>query len=268
MRERVHAKTQKSKTLRDNDREGRRRASLRQTSTHILFNPSSTLITSLLDFDSKSQAVKILVSQIPSVHSRSISACVFDATGRYRYHTWALCHPRSGGGQIVSTMVFRRHVRVGIIELTYVASSPEYQGEGYGSFFIRSMIQRWKEEGFAYVLTFADRNAVGFFESMGFTGSIPPPRDVYDIWIDKFSESLHMCYTLYPPEAPLETRSMQFYVQVLVYLENVDKCPRSIWAAGIATDSTGECITVQYSYMLKTYTESLPIDSVRLSPAF
>ena len=225
---------------------------------------SSTKLTHFLDLESKSKAFRILSDRIPSVDPATIRGCIFGAGSRSRYHTWGLCTRNNYSYQVLTCMVFRRHVRLGIIELTYIASAEEYQREGFASFMLDLMMDKWRADDMSYVLTFADVNAVKFFESIGFTDHIPFPRDLYDCWIDKYSRSVLMCLPLNKLQECERSTRAPARVEILVFVDNVDKQATEIWVPGRVIVDSGETAIVQYSFRLKTHVEVLAVDSIRL----
>jgi hypothetical protein len=131
---------------------------------------------------------------------------------------------------------------------------------------MNSMIERWRREGMAYVVVFADKGATGFFESMGFKYQIPFPRELYDCWIDKYSHSVLMCFRFESQTLMAQQllQSNTTEVDVLVMIENADRNAGETWVTGQVVSEAKGVVTVQYSYMLRNYSETLKSDSIRI----
>jgi GNAT superfamily N-acetyltransferase len=232
---------------------------LRQIAQH-----GKASIGRFLDIDSKSEAARILSEGITSIPTKCIRACVLSSGERNRFHTWGI-YTRIGSHTIVhSALVFRRHVRIGVIELSLIATSHESRGSGLGRRLVEEMIRVWREESFQYVLTFADVTAMGFFQHLGFRSRIPMPRDLYDSWIDKYSNSVLMCASLFHSAADFLPPNRFDGVEVLVNMENVDRRPSEKWIKGFVIGSNAQGLRISYTFELKTYEEWMPVDSVRL----
>jgi hypothetical protein len=220
-------------------------------------------ISYLLDEESKLKAAQILNEEISSVGNHAISRCVFFGGQRSRYETWALTiGPKFGS--IISTMVVRKHTKLELIELIYIATSSEFKGHGFGSLFLKLMKERWRSEGYAYVLTFADLSAKGFFGSLQFTEGVPFPRDLYECWVDKYSESVLMSLNLCHSNHLGTCFRERITIQVLVCIDNVDRGAKKVWVDGHVIGRSGRIVFVQYVYMLKQYVEVLSCDSSRV----
>jgi N-acetylglutamate synthase-like GNAT family acetyltransferase len=231
------------------------------------FAESTTRISRLLDLDSKMKAVQILKEQISSLSGDAIEKYVLSREQITRFHIWGLCAKGSISSEIICVVVFRRHPRLGLIELNLIACKSSYCGEGFGSFFLKAMLGKWKSEGFAHVLTFADFCAVRFFETVGFSHKLSMPRDLYDTWIDKYSLATIMGIQLLHETATAKCSielNDAVAVDVLVFYENVDRRPREIWAPGLALRQSELSVLVQYSFRLATFVETLPIESPRI----
>lgn len=223
-------------------------------------------LTRVLDIESKMIAVEILKDQISSISGDAIEKYVFCHREGARYQIWALCTKGRSVAEIISVVVFRRHVRLGLIELNMIASKSSYCGEGFGSYFLHKMLNRWKDEGFAHVLTYADFCAVKFFEKMGFSHKAYVPRDLYEPWIDKYSLATLMANQLHDLNKMYhQLRSEEpIPVEMLVFYENIDRRPKEVWAPGFALIQSDSSVLVQYSYNLSSFVESLPLDSPRI----
>jgi len=235
-----------------------------QQKSSVTGSPSHPRIFRIFDAETKSEATRVLATGISSISRDCIEACVFSKHERSGFHTWALCARGVHGAQVLSTVVFRRHAKVSIIELGLIATDRDWRGSGYGSKLIHHMLQTWKGEGYEYVVTFADLTAVPFFESVGFRSHIPVPRDLFDCWIDKYSQSVLMCFCMHHPMLTDVITSDTEPVEVLVFMDNVDRRPSERWVKGVVTDVQGERVRVTYSYELRTYSEWLPEESIRL----
>ena len=236
---------------------------------HVLdsLTASSTIVTPLLNYEAKSHAFDILSDSIRSVGSTIISHCVYSTGGKSGHHTWGLCTRGAPISSILSTTVFRKFRRLGFVELTYIATAEDYRRDGFGSYLLKSMLNIWQGEEMAYVFTFADFGAVKFFENNGFSRNIPVPRDLYDGWIDKYSNSVLMCRCLTQTtlhKTVILTAETPLLLELLVYIENVAKYADEIWVNARVLYSSDTWVGVQYSIWLRNYAEVLPLDSPRI----
>lgn len=228
-----------------------------------ILSHQTTRVCCLLDSESKTRAAAILTDMISSVDADAVRKAVFCSPERSRFQTWGLC-TRSMHNTIIAAMTFRRHVKLGLIELGLVACSREYQGEGFGGQFLRLMMDKWRREGMTNIIVFADFSAMGFFRSVGFSLDVPFPRDLYDCWIDKYSQSVLMCFCFFTLSGDMFPSASPTEVDVLVFVDNTDKNSSQTWVTGLVLRESDESVTVQYSYFLRTYTETLSVDSIRL----
>ena len=229
-------------------------------------NVISTQIARILDCESKTEAIRILAEGISSIPEPCISGCVFSSSERLRFHTWGLYTRTANKPKLISVVVFRRHVRLGLIELRLVATDKGRRRGGCGTQLLHHLTGQWKAEGFSYVMTFADPSAVPFFASLRFASKIPFPRDLYDCWIDKYSHSVLMCQELEGHPFDNHIADAVEFVEVLVFIENSDRRPVEVWVQGIASEhvDAAHLVEVVYSYQLRTYREWLSEDSVRI----
>lgn len=227
-------------------------------------SPMHSRVFRLLDVETKLEAEKVLSNGISSISRDCIRDCVFSKHERARFHTWGLCAKGTDRVLVLSATVFRRHQKIGLIELSLIATDRNSRGSGHGTKLLHHMLRMWRSEGFEYVLTFADVNAVPFFESVGFRSDIPVPRDLYDCWIDKYSHSILMCFSLHKPGSIENITSELESVEILVFMDNVDRRPAERWVKGVVTDTDDTNVRVVYSYNLRTYSEWLPEESIRI----
>ena len=223
----------------------------------------STKISCLYDEISKTRACEILSESIPSLCPSLITRCVFSQSERSKVHTWALT-TRGSRPDIISTVVFRRHARLSFVELIYIATATGSRGDGFGKYFLQSMIDKWLLDSMSHVITHADLSAVPFFEKMGFSTTIPFPRDFYEPWVDKYSKSVLMCLSLYEISIPRQISKPGGLVKVLIQMDNVDKYAKEIWVDGFVIHDNEDVTIIQYSYQQRTYNEVLPVESIRL----
>jgi hypothetical protein len=227
-------------------------------------NPRFTQIRRILDSESKSEAVVILSDGISSIPVSSIQSCVFSTSERCRFHTWGLFARDDHGTVLLSVVVFRRHVRLGLIELSLIATERNSRRGGFASELLGNLRKMWTDEGFSYIMTFADPSAFPFFVSKGFSSAIPYPRDLYDCWIDKYSHSLLMCLCLHGAPQPISQAFSTEAVEVLVFMDNCDKRPTEVWVQAVAFECDEDKVLVVYSYQLRNYQEWLAEDSIRI----
>ena len=221
-------------------------------------------IDHLLDSCAKSQAIEILTSSITSINAESIRKCVFSNGTRSGFHTWGLVMRVGQESLVLSTVVFRVHRRLGLVEVSLIASREKYRSSGLGSILLSKLISIWREEGLEYVVTFADLNAIRFFEAIGFTSSIPFPRRLYEPWIDKYSHSLFMCLHLHAHASVVQEVFALEPVEILVAIDYVGNRHRETWVRGYSVASNPNRMTVEYSFMLRNHRECLAIDSIRV----
>jgi hypothetical protein len=226
----------------------------------------TTRIMRLLDLESKMKALDILKQQISSISCDTIERYVFSNLEKSRFHLWGLCAKSICNVEIICAAIFRRHSRLGLIELNLIACQSVYCREGFGTTFLKQMIHKWKLEGFSHVLTFADFGAVKFFENIGFSHNLGMPRGLFDSWIDKYSYATLMGLALHESSVQGERYHKEdpIPVDVLVFFENVDRKPKEIWTAGFALLQSDTSVLVQYSYQLVCFVETLPLESPRL----
>ncbi len=221
-------------------------------------------IDHLLDSCTKSQAIEILTSSITSINPDCIRKCVFSNGTRSGFHTWGLVIRAGQESLVLSTVVFRVHRRLGLVEVSLIASRQEYRSSGLGSILLSKLISIWRDDGLEYVVTFADLNAIRFFEAIGFTSSIPFPRRLYDPWIDKYSHSLFICLHLHGHSAAVQEVCALEPVEILVAIDYVGNRHHETWVKGFSVASNPNRMTVEYSFMLRNHRESLAIDSIRV----
>lgn len=234
------------------------------TDRKSVYDPTSlsTVVVPLLNYQLKSHAFDILKDSIRSVGDIAISNCVYSTGGKSGHQTWGLCTKSTSVSNLISTLVFRKFRKLGFVELTYVATATNFRRDGFGSYFLSSMLDIWRDECIAYVFTFADFGAIKFFESQGFVRDIPVPRDLYDCWIDKYSHSVLMCCTL--KHSFISHNPVSKGIEILIYIENAVKHAKEIWVPALVIYEDHEYIKVHYSAWLRRFTEVLPCESLRL----
>ncbi len=222
-----------------------------------------TKVCALLDFQSKNSAVELVCNSIPSLSTDHVHSSVFRSVGGSKVHTWGIV-TRDRRQKLLSTIVFRKHSRLEIVELLYIATNYEHRGFGFGRHLLDELISIWKDEGYSYVLTHADLSASGFFERLSFNMSTPFPRDLFDAWVDKYSKSVLMCRALYEPGLYDDESRTYKLVSILIASENTDKSPVETWVCGSLLYESDDIVMVQYSFHQRLYTEILHYCSKRL----
>ena len=222
------------------------------------------------DIHLKTKIVDLLSASIPSINRSTFASYIFSEVGKdRRVYTWAI-HTPDREQDVLAALVFRKHPNVSLIELMWIATDLNYRGEGYGTDLLQYLLHDWYESGNSdYVITHADISAVPFFSRFRFEDSVPFPRDLYDPWIDKYSQSRLLCLKLRRPLGSVSRISGFQSVQILVRMDNVERYPSQVWADGIILAKLNDNdILVQYPFMLRMYEEILSVDSRRLRLGF
>lgn len=217
----------------------------------------------------KMKTVDLLSSSIPSISRTLFASYIFAENGKdRRIYTWAI-HTSGRDPDVMAGIVFRKHTHISLVELMWIATDVNYRGEGYGTHLLRALLEDWFESGnYDYVMTYADISAVPFFRRLGFEESVPFPRDLYDPWVDKYSQSTLLCFrrkrSILPEQIFESGRNRS--VHVLVWMDNVERFPSQVWVPAIIlmVFINGQDLLVQYSYMQRIFHEILSVDSRRL----
>lgn len=224
---------------------------------------NQTRTSALLDYESKMGAVALICESIPSLDGGYVKALILGAVKGAKVHTWGVTTPGSGQ-RLLSTIVFRKHYRLEIVELLYIATDTTHRATGFGRYLLEDLVSNWKDEGYSYVLTHADFSAAGFFERLSFNMSTPFPRELFDTWVDRYSSSILMCRSLSEPVGFDGDRSDCKRIKILIASENTDKSPIETWVTGRLMYEREAFVLVQYSYHQRLYSELLRICSKRL----
>lgn len=108
----------------------------------------------------------IVSARLPNMPREYITRMICDRTHR------ALCILKRGDDgrrRVIGGIVFRAFHRQHLIEIVFLAIKKSEQVKGYGRRIMNALKEHAKTEGFRYMLTYADKHAVGYFRKQGFS---------------------------------------------------------------------------------------------------
>jgi GNAT superfamily N-acetyltransferase len=224
---------------------------------------TSTHIANLLSYESKIKAARLVCESVPSLHPEHVQRNLLRSTGPGKVHAWGL-FSKGNEDFLISVVVFRRHAKLELIEMLYIATRDEFRGDGFGKYLLDQMTCHWRTTGCAYVLVHADFSAVGFFNKASFSAHIPFPRVLFDAWIDRYSSAVLLCLNLVGVGCESSLIPSLRRVSILVQSENTDKCPDETWVDAYLVAECDSLAIVQYAFHQRLYCETLSVASVRL----
>jgi len=136
--------------------------------------------------DGDARHVKLLVAlknifskQLPNMPKEYIVRLVFDV----RHHSM-LCMKNGG---VIGGITYRPFPKQRMAEIAFCAVSANEQVKGYGTRLMNHIKEYAKEkENMTHLITFADNNAVGYFQKQGFTKEIMMEREKWFGYIKEY----------------------------------------------------------------------------------
>lgn len=121
----------------------------------------------------------IFSKQLPNMPKEYIVRLVFDS----RHHSM-LCMKQ---GNVIGGITYRPFPKQRMAEIAFCAVSANEQVKGYGTRLMNHIKEYAKEkENMTHLITFADNNAVGYFQKQGFTKEIMMEREKWNGYIKEY----------------------------------------------------------------------------------
>jgi len=121
----------------------------------------------------------IFSKQLPNMPKEYIVRLVFDT----RHHSM-LCMKQ---GNVIGGITYRPFPKQRMAEIAFCAVSANEQVKGYGTRLMNHIKEYAKEkENMTHLITFADNNAVGYFQKQGFTKEIMMEREKWNGYIKEY----------------------------------------------------------------------------------
>lgn len=111
----------------------------------------------------------VFAKQLPKMPKEYIVRLVLD-----RHHTSLACIFQQ---QLVGGITYRLHATQAFAEIAFCAVSATHQVRGYGTRLMNQLKEHAKREGIAYLLTYADNHAIGYFRKQGFVKQVTMKRN-------------------------------------------------------------------------------------------
>lgn len=91
------------------------------------------------------------------------------------------------GWQVLGGICFRPFITQCFSEIVFVAVHADHQVRGYGGYLMDELKRYHVEKfGFPHLLTYADKNAIGYFKKQGFSREIGISEEHYDRFIKQY----------------------------------------------------------------------------------
>ncbi|CAH1117979.1 unnamed protein product [Phaedon cochleariae] len=151
--------------------------------------------------------------QLPRMPIEYITQLLFDP----KHRTLALVKE----GRLIGGICFRPFQTQGFTEIVFCALTSREQMKGYGSHLMNHLKDYHISKGTLHFLTFADENAIGYFERQGFSKDIKMNRAVYQGYIKDYEGATLMHCELNPKIIYTEftsiVRRQMKFVKQLIY---------------------------------------------------
>lgn len=134
--------------------------------------------------------LNVFAYQLPYMPREYISRLVFDG----KHKTLALVKKNRPIGGIC----FRPFKSQGFIEIVFCAVTSDEQLNGYGTHLMNHLKDYSTQQGIKHFLTYADVNAIGYFEKQGFSKDIKVCRPMYAGYIKEYEGATLMYCELHP----------------------------------------------------------------------
>lgn len=106
----------------------------------------------------------VISRQLPKMPKEYIVRLVFD-----RFHESIIVTREN---RVIGGVCYRPNREERFIEIAFLAISSTEQVKGFGTRLMNKLKEYCKNEGFDYMLTYADNNAIGYFAKQGFAKAI------------------------------------------------------------------------------------------------
>ncbi|KAK9869565.1 hypothetical protein WA026_003317 [Henosepilachna vigintioctopunctata] len=151
--------------------------------------------------------------QLPRMPIEYISQLLFDP----KHRTLALIKEN----HLIGGICFRMFETQGFTEIVFCAVTNREQIKGYGTHLMNHLKDYHIRKGILHFLTFADQNAIGYFERQGFSKDIKLNRLIYQGYIKDYEGATLMHYELNPKiiytEFTSTVRRQKKIVKQLIY---------------------------------------------------
>lgn len=134
--------------------------------------------------------LNVFAHQLPYMPREYISQLIFD--GKHKTLTLIKRNQPIGG------ICFRTFKSQNFIEIVFCAVSSNEQLNGYGTHLMNHLKDYSVQTGIRHFLTYADENAIGYFEKQGFSKEIKVCRPVYAGYIKEYEGATLMYCELQP----------------------------------------------------------------------
>uniref|UniRef100_A0AC34Q0C7 Histone acetyltransferase n=1 Tax=Panagrolaimus sp. JU765 TaxID=591449 RepID=A0AC34Q0C7_9BILA len=143
------------------------------------------------------QFVTVIHRQLPKMPKHYILKLVMDRHHRSLILLKYIKRGSSPGWTVLGGICFRPFVKQGFSEIVFVAVHADHQVRGYGGYLMDHLKRIHVEQlGFPHLLTFADKNAIGYFRKQGFSKESEVPKTVYGRFIKEYdSATLMYCHS-------------------------------------------------------------------------
>ncbi|XP_045472544.1 histone acetyltransferase KAT2A [Harmonia axyridis] len=151
--------------------------------------------------------------QLPRMPIEYISQLLFDP----KHRTLALIKEN----HLIGGICFRMFETQGFTEIVFCAVTNREQIKGYGTHLMNHLKDYHIRKGVLHFLTFADQNAIGYFERQGFSKDIKLSRSIYQGYIKDYEGATLMHCELNPKiiytEFTATVRKQKKIVKQLIY---------------------------------------------------
>ncbi|KAE9548101.1 hypothetical protein FO519_008692 [Halicephalobus sp. NKZ332] len=143
------------------------------------------------------QFVTVIHRQLPKMPKHYILKLVMD---RHHRSLILVKHNKRGanpGWTVLGGICFRPFIKQKFSEVVFVAVHADHQVRGYGGYMMDHLKRIHVEQlGYPHLLTFADKNAIGYFKKQGFSKESEVPKNVYGKFIKEYdSATLMYCHS-------------------------------------------------------------------------
>ncbi|ODN01457.1 Histone acetyltransferase KAT2A [Orchesella cincta] len=158
-------------------------------SSYVILNSMSRRISKetkrwLIDLEN------IYSRQLPKIPKKYISNLVFDIN----HSNLTLIKD----GHVIGGICFRMIPTQGFSEIVFCAVLSSSQVKGYGTFLMNQLRDYHLKHGVLHFLTYADKNAIGYFKKQGFSKKIMFSRSKYSGFIKEYNGATLMHCKLEP----------------------------------------------------------------------
>lgn len=101
-------------------------------------------------------------------------------------------------GKPIGGICYRTFATQGFTEIVFLAVTGSKQVKGYGTHMMNHLKDYSTQRGIKHFLTYADKNAIGYFKKQGFTQNIKVARPIYAGYIKEYEHATLMHCELHP----------------------------------------------------------------------